>query len=150
MAIIHTCSENIGCTFEVWDQTVSLAEWLDNCTDLAADPHWPAGKRHLTDLRTSSDVSTIYDSDLQDVSSLFSIFGDRVAGLRLAIVISESQQRSAGVFANFISSTGVTPYLAREMEDACAWLGIDCKEAETILAGLRAKIQGGPAPGLDT
>lgn len=150
MAIIYICDKEIGCTYEVWSQAVSLEEWLDHCRNLAADPVWPAGNRHVADLSESLDTSSIYESDLDEVSQLFSIYRERIAGLRLALVTGNRHQRKPELFGQFVSSIGVDTRLCRELEDACAWLGIDCKEAETILAGLRARIQRDPAPESDT
>jgi hypothetical protein len=141
VTILYTCHKEIGCTFEVWSSAVSLEEWLDHCRNLAADPAWPAGNKHLTDLSTSSDISSIYESDLYEVSELFSILPERIARLKLALFTGDRHQRKPELFALFLSSTGVSTRVCRALEDACAWLGIDRLDAEKILAGLRAEIQ---------
>lgn len=143
MGIIHTCNREIGCAFELWDQTVTLDEWLESSARLAANPDWPVNGLHLTDLSTSTDISTIYESDLDEVSSLFSILGDRIAGVKLAIV-SESGHRKPRLFAKFVSEIGVTASVFPDVKSACNWLGIDPTAAQNILNNLRTEIRSRP------
>lgn len=149
LGIIHTCDREIGCTFELWDQTVTLEEWLESSARLVANPEWPVNGRQLTDLRTSMDISNIYDSDLDEVSNLFAILGDRIEGMKLAIV-SESGHRRPGLFADFVSGIGVSASVFPDVKSACDWLGINPDAAENILCNLRTELRRRPTgPGMD-
>ena len=141
LGIIFTCHKEIGCTFELWDQTVSLEDWLESSARLVADPIWPTGGRHLTDLRSGDTISAIYDSDLDEVSDLFSIYAERIAGLKLAIVAPEQARRRPELFVKFVSVIGVKAEVFETLKDACAWLGIDFPQAENVLVTLRAEIR---------
>jgi hypothetical protein len=142
VGILFRCDREIGCTFELWDRTVSLEQWLESSAKLVADPDWPTGRRHLTDLRTGDTVSAIHDSDLKEISELFSIYAERVAGLKLAMV-AEKNQRRPELFAQVVFGIGVEAAVFRSLEEACAWLNVDLAQTESILLSLRAQLRPG-------
>ena len=144
MGILFKCHKEIGCTFELWDQTVSLEQWLESSAKLVVDPEWPTCRKHLTDLRPGDTISSIYDSDLTEISELFSIYAERLAGLKLAIVAQKNQRRPE-LFAQVVSSIGVEATVFQSLEDACAWLSLDFAQAENVLLSLRAQLRARPA-----
>lgn len=140
MGILYSCDNKIGCTFEVWDRTVTLQEWIDNAAKQVADPKWPAGKRYLGDLTSARDEHSITESDLREVSALFGIYRDRIAGVGLAIVV-EKEFRKSRIFARFLSLFGVHSTVCARVTTASKWLGIDPHEAATHLQHLRSKMR---------
>ena len=139
MAIIYRCNQQIGCSFEVWSKTVTLAEWLDHCSAIATDPDWPCGKRHFVDLRSASDISTIYESDLDEVASMFSIYPERLKDLQIAMLVVPQNQTKGELFGKFISRLGVNVQATETFEEACGWLGIDCDQAKAVFSDLKQK-----------
>jgi hypothetical protein len=139
VAIIYRCNQQIGCSFELWGKTVTLGQWLDHCSAIAADPEWPCGQRHFVDLQSTSDISTIYESDVDEVADLFSIFSERIKDLRIALLVAPGNRTKGELFAKFISRLEVTAYVTEALEEACQWLALNCDEAKSVFSELKQK-----------
>ena len=136
MAILWENDSSTGCTFETWEGAVSFEEWLRHVQAVVTDPNWPAGKRHLVDLKRTKDFSDIFESDLDEVSSLISIYEDRVVGVKLAI-IADPGVRKPELFIQFLSTIGVEGKVFVDLAAACQWLNLDPAQAEQKLQQLR-------------
>lgn len=135
MGIRYRIRNDLQCTVELWEGTVTLADWIDCLTVQVADPEWP-GDRYLSDLRAVKDITSIFDSDLSDVTSLLGIYQDRIAGLRAAVIVDKESQKT-NLFSQFMSAVRVTITVWNDLESACAWLQLDRTDAEEAFQQLR-------------
>jgi hypothetical protein len=120
----------------VWHGTVSGAEWQDfTRRQLADDPNWPPGKRHLTDL-TTFDPSELNVEDLDVVAGLYSDRITKIARRRQAIVASSGWE-IARAFERRMQRLGATTVVFNSVAAACNWLGADLESMRGIIGELR-------------
>ena len=136
MAIHYLCSDEIGCAFGYWFGTVTLEDWLDTLKKQFTDPKWPTERKILADMRNVTDLSSIFESDLQEIATWFSLFPEKTQGLRIAVV-SRKVLPKVELFKTLISQFGVTMIVAKNSKDACSWLEIDHPGSEDLLNQIR-------------
>ena len=127
-------------TVAVWHGTVSGAEWKHFVhVQLANDPDWPRGKRHLADL-TTFDPGELSSEDLDAVVGLVSGRIVKIARRREAIVASLGWELARG-FERRIQRLGAMTVVFNSVPDACTWLGADLERVREIVSGLRDELR---------
>jgi hypothetical protein len=125
----------------VWHGVVSGAEWEQMVRrNLADDPLWPRGRRHLADL-TTFDPAELTIEDVDTVAAIGREHIENFAGRRQAIVATLGWDLARNYERRALD--GATTIVFTNVRDACAWLGIDPVRAGKIVAELRAEARAG-------
>ena len=136
MGIVYRLEPDPGVAYVVWDGTVTADQWMAHVRQLLADPGWPpAGRRHLSDLRTATLDASIDDAVQKRAVELFGQHPN-IANLRVAIVAGGEFHR-AGVFERLSLRYPMFVFSFNTLRPACEWLGVDADHAERILRRLR-------------
>ena len=141
MSIVYQIEKEPGITYVVWDGVVTADQFLAHVQRLLADPDWPpAGRLHLTDLRTASIDASVDEAVLKKVADLYGQYPE-TANLRAAIVAGAAFLR-AGEFEKMTWRYPMFVFVFNTLNPACDWLGIDPDQAEGILRPLRGRSRG--------
>jgi hypothetical protein len=124
-----------GLTAAVWDGQVTADDFLNHARRIIADPAWPAGEHHLTDLRTATLDSSIDDAVLKRVADLYGKH-PKIPNLRVAVVAGDEFEK-AGLFERYIARYRPFLFVFNSLNPACAWLGLDAREITKILDEIR-------------
>ena len=140
MSIVYRIEPDPGITYVVWDGSITAEEWLVHVQLLLSDPDWPpAGRLHLSDLRTATIDASIDEAVLRKGVELFG-HHPNIANLRVAIVAG-GEYRRAGVFERLSLRYPIFVFSFNTLRPACEWLGIDADHAERILRPLREQLR---------
>jgi hypothetical protein len=136
MGVAYRIEQDPGVAYVVWDGTVTADQWMAHVRQLLLDPGWPpAGRLHLSDLRTATIDASIDDGVLKKAVELFGRHPN-IANLRVAIVAG-AEFRRAGVFERLSMRYPMFVFSFNTLRPACEWLGIDPDHAERMLRPLR-------------
>ena len=136
MSIVYRIEPDPGITYVVWDGIVTADEWLAHLQRMFSDPAWPpAGRLHLTDLRTATVDASIDEAVLEKVAEMFGQH-PAVSNLRAAIVAG-GEFLKAGVFERLSLRYPIFVFSFNTLRPACEWLGINADQAERVLRPLR-------------
>jgi hypothetical protein len=141
MSIVYRIDQERGIAFVVWNGVVTADEWLAHVRRLLSDADWPpAGRRHLSDLRTATPDASIDEAVMNQAADLFGAH-PMIANLKVAIVAGEAFEK-AGMFERFLTRHRPFVFVFNTLNPACGWLGIDVTDAERTLQSLRAQSRG--------
>jgi hypothetical protein len=135
VSISYRLDHQRGLTCGVWDGLVTGNDFLAHVKRITADPAWPPGNLHLTDLSTAIVDATIDDGVMKAAADLFGTH-PKVAGLRIAVVAGGAFEK-AGIFERHIARYRPFMFVFNSLNPACSWLGLDAKEIGPILDDVR-------------
>ena len=136
MGIAYKADRSLDCTISVWDGRITAEDVRQHLGCLASDSEWPAGRLHLTDLRSIT-TATVPDPELLDL--LYE--GTNLAEtLKVAVVVrAEPPFRSDLRYETATESLGAATF--SDLALACAYLGLDEGAAGETIAELRHQLQ---------
>jgi hypothetical protein len=136
MPIGYRLDHERGITLVVWDGTVGLNEVLAHVEHLRADPDYPAGNLHLTDLRTFVPAGPPPIDELGP--AVLSAYAR--PGFRWAVVAVEA---FAGVkeLMDAVVPAGLDMIAFTDLHTACVWLGVDPAWARQTLVEVRDELR---------
>jgi hypothetical protein len=135
VSISYRLDKQRGVTCAVWDGLVTADIFLAHARRLLADPDWPPGGRHLSDLRTAQLDESLDDVALKTVADLYGTH-PKIGTMRVAVVAGEFFEK-AGVFERYIARHRPFLFVFNSLNPACSWLGLDANEIDPILDELR-------------
>lgn len=148
MGIAYDFTNELGIALQVGLGTITWEEWSAQVRRQLSDPHYPPpGKRSLADLRFARLDPTVGRSEIQQIVALYAQHRDKVAGVRMAVVIGEDFDR-ARVFEQLIAQVNANAIVFNSFSTACLWLPVDQVAAEMLAIRLLRTLQTAAGPGL--
>jgi len=139
MGLAHLCDHDLGCTFVVWDRTVTFDHWRDHIWGLSHDRTFPPGIKALADLTTAAGDASITIEVIEEMSVALRAHSGRTPPIELAVIPNHAWDRTNQVEYRD-EGTKVTAVVFNDLPEACAWLDIDAGTAQRILNQLRADL----------
>lgn len=105
MGIKYRADSEKQIIFVVWDGVVTADVWFEHIDRLIVDPLWPSISSMLVDLRTTTDVSSIEEAEIEHAVALFSTVPIPLSKKRVGVVASGAFWKSRR-FGHLISRFG--------------------------------------------
>ncbi|HEY6318327.1 MAG TPA: hypothetical protein VI462_10640 [Acidimicrobiia bacterium] len=86
MGIAYRLDPRLGCTFVVWDRTVTAEVWRAHLDRMFSDPAFPAGRRCLADLSTAGEAPSITGEIIEEMGKRFNVEFEVRTLMRLAMI----------------------------------------------------------------
>jgi hypothetical protein len=137
MGIAHKLVPDLGLTVVMWHGHITAEDSIRHLVGLAADPSWPPGLRHITDMRTAKTV-TLPDPELLEL--LFEGSPWRDEDLEKVVIVSGELLRTTTV-ADAAAALGMNAVVFGDVTSACARLKVDPTTVDDILNQLRSEIE---------
>lgn len=141
MGITYRLDPRLGCTFVVWDGTVTAEVWRAHFDRIFSDPAFSPGHRYLTDLSTAGEAPSITGEIIEEMGKRFNVEPEAVTLTQLAIIPNGNWEKALQ-FDHEISVPGLQAMLFNEPSVACMWLGLAVNDVRPILEDLRADLRG--------
>jgi hypothetical protein len=141
MGIMHSCDEQRGVVYIVWDGDVRWDEWQEHASALLMEPYWRQSSRFLVDLRSVTSTSLIGEEEVQKAQLYFNQNREMLLQKRGAVIASD-EFRNAHNFAKLLSPSGMAMVVFNSLDTACIFLGLDHDETSRQLDGLRSQLRG--------
>jgi hypothetical protein len=140
MAIIHKSDTQKGITFNVWDATIVLEDWLKHMSELMADPEWRALPRFIADLQTVTDTTSISDGAVEKAAAILNS-NREIMSRKLGAVVAQDEFWRARRFGNLLQQFGTSTITFNTLDTACLFLGLDLTETRQAIRQLRAQLR---------
>jgi len=137
MGIAYRINKALGCTVVVWDGSITAEHQTEHVLRLAADPEWPPGRVHLTDLTTPTEV-TLPDPTLVDVL----IEGTDVRDHVDKAIVVRPGFLSGTCIQESRTSLGARSRPFSDLDRACAHLNVNAATIRTTIEALREELRG--------
>ena len=141
MAIAYRCDTATGVGVEVWDGDITVDQARQHVQTLAADPHWSASRRLVTDLTGISAESRPTAEAIAQLADVFlQQLAYRVGDVKWSVIADHTFDEALG-FGGRIRHEVRRMIVFNNLASACVWLGLDHNEVRPAIDELRRQLR---------